>query len=86
MRRLKGEMNCPRRAEGREGMLLDKEFLEVVAESGKLRVRIAELQAENAKLRKALKPLAKWPVLTGADFFRLMPDEIREAQIALGEE
>ena len=32
-------------------MLLDKEFLEVVAENGKLRVRIAELEA-------ALEPFA----------------------------
>jgi hypothetical protein len=34
-------------------MLLDKEFLEAVAENGKLRVRIAELEAALKDLREA---------------------------------
>ncbi len=36
-------------------MLLDKEFLEVVAENGKLRVRIAELEAALKELREAAR-------------------------------
>jgi hypothetical protein len=36
-------------------MLLDKEFLEVVAENGKLRVRIAELEAALTDCADALE-------------------------------
>jgi len=50
-------------------MLLDKEFLEVVAENGKLRVRIAELEA-------ALKPFAYYA--------EQIPDDVSDTASASG--
>ena len=50
-------------------MLLDKEFLEVVAENGKLRVRIAELE-------EALKPFAYYA--------EQIPDDVSDTASASG--
>jgi hypothetical protein len=50
-------------------MLLDKEFLEVVTENGKLRVRIAELEA-------ALKPFIEELVAAEAEYDELDDDEL----------
>ena len=43
-------------------MLLDKEFLEVVTENGKLRVRIAEL---DKAAKDAIKEVSYWSTETG---------------------
>jgi hypothetical protein len=43
-------------------MLLDKEFLEAVAENGKLRVRIAELEKFKSE---AIKEVAYWSAQAG---------------------
>ncbi len=41
-------------------MLLDKEFLEVAAENGKLRARIAELEAESVAFNAISKDMSKY--------------------------